>query len=142
VLLMWYFDNSRRNWKRSFHLQTRPEIEKKRNIHSSSDNFWSAFCVFHAHFWKKNAQFQNSFYFDKMHTSMLYNQNISCVKLCQKHCFKNPLFSKKKTHCFPTCALSYPIVLKRKIITAFIIAFVCHSPWNCPKVRQISTKSS
>jgi len=24
-----------------------------------SDNFWSAFCVFHAHFWEKNAQFQN-----------------------------------------------------------------------------------
>ena len=33
------------------------------------------------------------------------------------NCFlKNPLFSKK-THCFPTCALFYPIVLKRKIIT-------------------------
>jgi len=30
---------------------------------------------------------------------------------------KNPLFSKK-THCFPTCALFYPIVLKRKMITA------------------------
>ena len=24
-----------------------------------SDNFWPAFCVFHAHFWGKNAQFQN-----------------------------------------------------------------------------------
>ena len=48
---------------------------------------------------------------------MLYNQNKSCVKSCQNHCFKNPLFSKK-THCFPTCALFYPIVLKRKIITA------------------------
>ena len=35
-----------------------------------------------------------------------------------KHCVKNPLF--KKTHCFPTCALFYPIVLKRKIITAYI----------------------
>ena len=32
---------------------------------------------------------------------------------------KNPLFSRK-THCFPTCALFYPIVLKRKIITATI----------------------
>jgi len=29
---------------------------------------------------------------------------------------KKNLFSKK-THCFPTCALFYPIVLKRKIIT-------------------------
>jgi len=59
----------------------------------------------------------NSFYFDKMH--MLYNQNKSYVKSCQKYCFKNPLFLKK-THCFPTCALFYPIVLKRKIITARI----------------------
>jgi len=32
---------------------------------------------------------------------------------------KNPLFFQK-THCFPTCALFYPIVLKRKIITACI----------------------
>ena len=62
---------------------------------------------------------------------MLYNKNKSCVKSCQKtllffkkHFFcqkpivfqKNPLFSKK-THCFPTCALFYPIVLKQKIIT-------------------------
>jgi len=60
----------------------------------------------------------NIFYFDKMH--MLYNQNKSCVKSCQKYCFKNPLFTKK-THCFPTCALFYPIVLKRKIITDNII---------------------
>jgi len=30
---------------------------------------------------------------------------------------KNPSFSRK-THRFPTCALFYPIVLKRKIITA------------------------
>ena len=56
-----------------------------------------------------------SFYFDKMH--MLYNKNKSCVKSCQKTLLKkHPLFSKK-THCFPTCALFYPIVLKRKIIT-------------------------
>ena len=56
---------------------------------------------------------------------MPYNQNKSCVKSCQKHCFlkkknivsQNPLCSQK-THCFPTCALFYPIVLKRKIITA------------------------
>jgi len=36
----------------------------------------------------------------------------------QQHCFpkKNPLFFPKK-HCFPTCALFYPIVLKRKNIT-------------------------
>ena len=27
--------------------------------HVCSDNVWSAFCVFHAHFWGKNAQFQN-----------------------------------------------------------------------------------
>ena len=32
---------------------------------------------------------------------------------------KNPLFSHK-THCFPTCALFYPIVLKRKIITDYM----------------------
>jgi len=55
-----------------------------------------------------------SFYFDKRH--MLYNQNKSYVKSCQKFCFKNPLFSKEN-HCFPTCALFYPIDLKRKIIT-------------------------
>jgi len=75
----------------------------------------------------------NSFYFDKMHR--LYNQNKSCVKSCQKHCFlknnnivfpKNPLFSQK-THSFPTCALLYPIVLKRKIITGFN---------RCPLVRM------
>ena len=48
---------------------------------------------------------------------MLYNKNKSCVKSCQKNiAFKKPLFSKK-THCFQTCALFYPIVLKRKIIT-------------------------
>ena len=43
----------------------------------------------------------NSFYFDKMH--MLYIQNISYVKSCQKHCFKTQkqtLFTPK-THCFP-----------------------------------------
>jgi len=49
---------------------------------------------------------------------MLYTKNKSFVKSCQKHCFKNPLFSTQKQHCFPTCALFYPIVLKRKIITA------------------------
>ena len=42
---------------------------------------------------------------------MLYNQNKSCVKSCKK----TLLFKKK--HCFPTCALFYPIVLKQKIIT-------------------------
>jgi len=65
----------------------------------------------------------NSFYFDKMH--MLYNQNKSCVKSCQKtlfclkkqHCFPKKHTVSHKTHCFPTCALFYPIVLKRKIIT-------------------------
>ena len=35
----------------------------------------------------------DSFYFDKMH--MLYNQNKSCVKSYQKHCFKKPIFK----HC-------------------------------------------
>jgi len=67
----------------------------------------------------------NSFYFDKMH--MLYNQNESCVKSCQKTLLlknNNIVFPQKtlffpKTHCFPTCALFYPIVLKRKIITAY-----------------------
>jgi len=51
-------------------------------------------------------------------------------EVLSKHCFrktlfsqKTPLFSQKtplfskKNHCFPTCALFYPIVLKRKIIT-------------------------
>ena len=64
----------------------------------------------------------NSFYFDEMH--MLYNQNKSYVKSCKKNIAfkKNIVFPKKplfyqKTHCFPTCALFYPIVLKRKIIT-------------------------
>jgi len=50
----------------------------------------------------------NSFYFDKMH--MLYNQNKSYVKSCQKHCFKThkqTLFTPK-THCFP----KKPIVFK------------------------------
>jgi len=37
-----------------------------------------------------------------------------------KTLLKNALFSKK-THCFPTCALFYPIVLKRKIITGFLL---------------------
>jgi len=52
----------------------------------------------------------------KMH--MLYNQNKSCVKLCKNIAFfkKKPLFFQK-THCFQTCALFYPIFLKRKIIT-------------------------
>jgi len=60
----------------------------------------------------------NSVYSDKMH--MLYNHNKSCLKSCKKTLlfFKNPLFSKK-SHCFPTCALFYPIVLKRKIITGW-----------------------
>jgi len=31
----------------------------RERITQSSDDFWSAFCVFHAHFWEKNAQFQN-----------------------------------------------------------------------------------
>jgi len=41
----------------------------------------------------------NSFYFDKMH--MLYNQNISCVKSCQKTLLflKNNIVFQK-THCF------------------------------------------
>jgi len=48
------------------------------------------------------------------------------VKSCQKHCFIKTLFSQKtlfsppkKTHCFPTCAFLYPIVLKQKIITDY-----------------------
>ena len=42
----------------------------------------------------------NSFYFDKMHR--LYNQNKSCVKSCQKHCFlKTTTLFSPKTHCFP-----------------------------------------
>ena len=72
----------------------------------------------------------NSFYFDKMH--MLYNQinhlwsrvkNIAFfLKITHSFPKKNPLFSQKN-HCFPTCALFlwYPIVLKLKIITGYII---------------------
>ena len=71
----------------------------------------------------------NSFYFDKMH--MLYNKNKSCVKSCQKH-----WFFFKKTHCFPTCALFYPIVLKQKIITDHIIFLPAarSSFCSCPPV--------
>jgi len=68
----------------------------------------------------------NSFYFDKMH--MIYNQNKSCVKSSKKTLlffkkallffFKSIVFQKK--HCFLTCALFYPIVLKQKIITSSI----------------------
>jgi len=59
----------------------------------------------------------NNVYFDKMH--MLYNKNKSCVKSCQKTLlFKKPIVFQK-THCFPTCALFYPIVLKRKIVTEY-----------------------
>ena len=42
-------------------------------------------------------------------------------EVVSKTLLKNPLFSKK-THCFQTCALFYPIVLKRKIITDYIIS--------------------
>ena len=52
----------------------------------------------------------NGYYFDKRH--MLYNQNKSCVKSCQNHCFKKPIVFKKKrivfqhvhflSHCFET----------------------------------------
>jgi len=71
---------------------------------------------------------------------MLFNQNKSCVKSCQKHCFlknnnivfqKTPLFSKKN-HSFPTCALFYPIVLKRKIITGLQFTFFKHLPTITP----------
>ena len=66
----------------------------------------------------------NTFYFDKMH--MLYNQNKSCVKSCQKHCFlrKQTLFSSQKTivaqktPLFSNMCTFYPIVLKRQNITA------------------------
>ena len=58
---------------------------------------------------------------------MLYNQNKSCVKSCQTTLlYKNPLFSQK-THFFPACTLFYPIVLKRKIITA-----TTYGLWWCP----------
>ena len=117
----------------------------------ASDNFWSAFCVFHAHFWEKTHRFKicalkkrNDFRQIKKIISewwsakqrrinqsswttwpirlwilwgivlwkeilcktwivfilikfiiMLYNQNKSCVKSCQKHC------SFTITHWFP-----------------------------------------
>jgi len=35
----------------------------------------------------------------------------------QQHCFPQKPIVFPKTHSFPTCALFYPIVLKRKIIT-------------------------
>ena len=45
---------------------------------------------------------------------------VKSIALKKKHIVfpKNPLFYQK-THCFPTCALFYPIVLKRKIITGW-----------------------
>jgi len=48
---------------------------------------------------------------------------------------KKPLFSHK-THCFPTCALFYPIVLKQKIITDHIIFLPAarSSFCSCPPV--------
>jgi len=73
----------------------------------------------------------NSFYFDKMH--MLYNQNKSCVKSCQKHCFlknnnivfkKIPLFSNMCTflsHCFET--INYHCV-----IYCYILFHIISSP--------------
>ena len=52
---------------------------------------------------------------------MLYNQNKSCVKSCQKTLLlkKNTIVFQKKQHCFPTGALFNPIVLKRNIITEY-----------------------
>jgi len=72
----------------------------------------------------------NSFYFDKM--LMLYNKNKSYVKSC-KNAFKNPLFFKKN-HCFPTCALFYPIVLKRKIITD-CYTYTSHTLTKCQYIK-------
>jgi len=123
-------------------------------MYINSDNFWSAFCVFHAHFWEKTHRFKicalkkrndfrqikrSNFRVEKCKWQsrgelikvlekkwpirlwilwgivlwkeilyktwivfilikfiiMLYNQNKSCVKSCQKHC------SFKITHWFP-----------------------------------------
>ena len=73
---------------------------------------------------------------------MLYNQNKSCVESCKKHCFKNPLF-KKKTHCFPTSALFYPIVLKRKIITESIIHSIILTKTVCmPRYTRLAATNN
>ena len=49
----------------------------------------------------------------------------SCVKniALKTHCFPH------KNHCFPTCALFYPIVLKRKIITDCSYRFLIYMFW-------------
>jgi len=45
--------------------------------------------------------------------------------MSKKHCFsKKKTFFSPKTHCFPTCAPFYPIVLKRKNITGSMFKFI------------------
>jgi len=67
-------------------------INKKSSI--SSDNFWSAFCVFHAHFWEKTHSFKicalkkrndfrqlkrSNFRVEKCKTEENFLNNMDCV---------------------------------------------------------------
>ena len=54
-------------------------------------------------------------------------------EVVSKTLLKNQLFFKT-THCFPTCALFYPIVLKRKIITADMWNSLL--PTNAARIRS------
>ena len=58
------------------------------------------------------------------------------MKSCKKTSIKknNPLFSEKN-HCFPTCALFYPIVLKRKIITGPNITLIYYTIYSFPSLK-------
>jgi len=56
----------------------------------------------------------NKFYFDKMH--LLYNQNKSCVKSCQKHCLKKPIvFQKKNPFVFQHVHFFIPLFWNEKL---------------------------
>ena len=57
---------------------------------------------------------------------MLYNQNKSCVKSCQKHCFlKNPLFSKKPI-VFQHVHFFIPLFWNEKLSLMVLLAFGSH----------------
>jgi len=54
----------------------------------------------------------------------------------QQHCIKKKNIVFPKKHCFPTCALFYPIVLKRKDITGSMFKFI--NAELCQKNRERS----
>jgi len=56
---------------------------------------------------------------------MLYNKkNHVWSRVKNIAFFKNKPIVFQNTHCFPTCALFHPIVLKRKIITVHSVYFI------------------